>query len=95
MDGLISFLASHHAMRAEVVLKRNGVAAQLIPGPKELSPNCGVALRFEYARRETAVAVLAGKGVRIDQVHFYRPRTDDWSQRQADRRETERPEEEE
>ncbi len=79
MDGLISFFASHHAMRAETVLKRNGLVARLIPGPKELSPNCGVALRFEYSQRESVVAILLAKSVRIDGVHFYRPRTDDWN----------------
>jgi putative Se/S carrier protein len=79
MDGLISFFASHYAIRAETVLKRNGLAAQLIPGPKDLSPNCGVALRFDYAMRDDAVALLAAKNVRIDGVHFYRPRTDDWN----------------
>ena len=80
MDGLISFFASHHAIRAETVLKRNGLAAQLIPGPKELSPNCGVALRFDYARCEDVLALLAAKKVRIDGVHFYRSRTDLWNE---------------
>ena len=84
MDGLISFFASHHAIRAETVLKRNGLAAQLIPGPKELSPNCGVALRFDYTQREKALAVIAAKNVRIDGVHFYRPRTDEWNGRGAE-----------
>ena len=79
MDGLISFFGSYHALRAETVLKRNGFAAQLIPGPKELSPNCGVALRFDYAERETVATVLATKSVRIDAIHFYQPRTDDWN----------------
>ncbi len=79
MDGLISFFASHHAIRAEAVLKRNGLVVQLIPGPKDLSPNCGVALRFEYALRENVLAMLAAKSVRIDGVHFYRPRTDNWN----------------
>ncbi len=78
MDGLISFFASHYAIRAETVLKRNGLASRLVPGPKDLSPNCGVALRFEYARRESVLAVLASKNVQIEGVHFYRPRTDDW-----------------
>ena len=86
MDGLISFFASHHAIRAEAVLKRNGLAAQLIPGPKDLSPNCGVALRFDYAMRENVLALLAAKSVRIDGVHSYRPRTDDWHVLQAERR---------
>lgn len=78
MDGLISFFASHHALRAETVLKRNGLAGQLIPGPRELSPNCGVALRFDYAERENVVTILAAKSVRIDGIHFYQPRTDEW-----------------
>ncbi len=86
MDGLISFFASHHAIRAEAVLKRNGLAAQLIPGPKDLSPNCGVALRFEYALRENVLAMLAAKSVKIDGIHFYRPRTDDWNLFPAERR---------
>jgi hypothetical protein len=79
MDGLISFFASHHAIRAETVLKRNGLAARLIPGPKEFSPNCGVALRFEYAQRDNVLAILDAKRVRIDGIHLYRPRTDDWN----------------
>ncbi len=79
MDGLISFFASHHAIRAETLLTRNGLAAKLIPGPKDLSPNCGVALRFQYAERENVVTLLAAKSVRIDGIHFYKPRTDDWN----------------
>ena len=79
MDGLISFFGSYHAIRAETMLRRAGFAAQLIPGPKELSPNCGVALRFEYPRRDEVLAVLAEKRVRIDDVHFYQPRTDTWN----------------
>jgi hypothetical protein len=78
VDGLISFFASHHAIRAETVLKRKGHAAKLVPGPRELSPNCGVALRFEYSRRDEVLALLADHRVRIDGVHLYRPRTDEW-----------------
>ena len=79
MDGLISFFASHYAIRAETVLKRSGFTSRLVPGPKDLSPNCGVALRFEYAHRENVLAALAAKKVQIEKVHFYRPRTDNWS----------------
>lgn len=78
MDGLISFFGSYHAIRAETVLERDGFAVKLIPGPKELSPNCGVALRFEYEQRDRVEALLGEKHVRIEAVHFYRPRTDQW-----------------
>ena len=67
MDGLISFFGSYHAIRAEMVLSRSGFRSRLVAGPRELSPNCGVALRFEYREREP-----------IDGVHEYRPRTDAW-----------------
>jgi hypothetical protein len=79
MDGLISFFGSYHALRAETLLKRFGMEARLIPGPKELSPNCGVALRFHYAQRENAIAILAAKKVSVDGIHFYQPRTDEWN----------------
>jgi hypothetical protein len=78
MDGLISFFASHHAIRADFVLRRGGFASRLVPGPRELSPNCGVALRFEYADRDKALPLLASSKVQIDGVHVYAPRTDRW-----------------
>lgn len=78
LDGLIVFFASHHAIRAEKMLREAGMSVELIPGPKDISPNCGVALRFEHAHREAALAILDSRGVRIDEVHMYRPATDEW-----------------
>jgi hypothetical protein len=78
MDGLISFFASYHAIRADTIMKRHQLPARLVPGPRELSPNCGVALRFQYADRDTALSLLASHHVQIDGVHAYVPRTDRW-----------------
>jgi hypothetical protein len=78
MDGLITFFASHYALRAETVLKRGGLRAKLIAGPRDLSPNCGVALRFEYACRERAIGLLDAQRVQVDAVHKFVPRTDGW-----------------
>ena len=78
LDGLLTFFASHHAIRAEKVLRDAGFAAELIPGPKELSPNCGTAVRFECERRAGALAVLTEAHVEVDEVHAYVPRSDDW-----------------
>ena len=74
LDGLVTFFASHHAIRAEKVLSKAGLHIRLIPGPKELSPNCGVALRIEFAERDTARAVLDKKKVQVDEIIQYRPR---------------------
>lgn len=78
LDGLLTFFASHHAIRAEKTLRVAGLAVVLIPGPKELSPNCGVAVRFEYASRDEALSLLKAKKVQVDEVHQYRPQTDGW-----------------
>ena len=78
LDGLLTFFASHHAIRAEKTLRTAGLQALLIPGPKQLSPNCGVAVRFEYAREQEALALLEAKHVQVDEVHEYRPQTDGW-----------------
>ena len=83
MDGLITFFGSHYALRAETVLKRNGLAAKLVAGPRDLSPNCGVALRFEYADRERALGLLDAHRVQIDGVHRFVPRTDRWRSTEA------------
>jgi hypothetical protein len=83
MDGLITFFASHYALRAERVLTRGGLSAKLIAGPRDLSPNCGVALRFEYAQRERALGLLDAQRVRVDGVHEFVPRTDEWRSGEA------------
>lgn len=80
LDGLITFFASHHAIRGEKVLRTGGLETELIPGPKELSPNCGVALRFEYAERDRALGLLEQRKVEVDEVMEYTPRTDDWDE---------------
>ncbi len=76
LDGLLTFFASHHAIRAEKVLAAAGLDVELVPGPKELSPNCGVAVRFRYEDREAAARTLAEASVKLDEVHPYRPATD-------------------
>jgi hypothetical protein len=83
MDGLITFFASHYALRAETVLKRGGLGVKLIAGPRDLSPNCGVALRFDYEQRERALGLLEAQRVRIDGVHQFTPRTDAWGKHEV------------
>ncbi len=67
----MTFFGSHHALRAESVMKRGGFHVRLIPGPREISPNCGVALRFSYDRREEAVTLLEVNSVQFEAVHHY------------------------
>ncbi len=76
LDGLVTFFASHHAMRAEKALRKEGIAAALVPGPREISPNCGVAMQFEYAQVERVRELLAANKVQIEAIHQYRMEMD-------------------
>ncbi len=71
LDGLVTFFASHHAVRAEKVLKKSGFSVMLVPGPREISPNCGVALQFEHKLLEQVKETLSQNKVQIEAIHQY------------------------
>ena len=71
-DGLVTFYASLHAMRAENLLNQAGLECQLIPGPRAISPHCGVALQCWYADAARVGELLAAKHVQVEQVHAFR-----------------------
>jgi len=70
--GVVTFFSSHHAMQAEKVLQNAEFEVKLIPGPKEISPNCGVALQFDYQSKEKIEDVLQNKNVKYEAVHLYK-----------------------
>jgi hypothetical protein len=71
LEGVVSFFGSYHAMRAESVLRKAGRPALLIPGPREISPNCGVALRFDYQQRQEVQELLDRSFVQYESFHHY------------------------
>jgi hypothetical protein len=69
--GVVSFFASEHAMRAERVLQRADIPARLVPGPREVSPNCGVAVAFVWDDEPRVAQALAEKKIRFEAIHPY------------------------
>lgn len=69
--GVVSFYASEHAMRAERVLERAELAARLVPGPREVSPNCGVAVAFVWEQEPEVEQALRAAKVRFEAIHRY------------------------
>jgi hypothetical protein len=43
----------------------------LIPGPREISPNCGVAVRFDFDRKEEVLIVFDDCMVHYEDIHYY------------------------
>ena len=67
--GVVTFFSSQHAIRAEETLKEKGYEVSLMAGPKEISPNCGVALQFQPQYRDE-------KDVLFEAVHLYTPKVE-------------------
>jgi hypothetical protein len=56
-------------MQAEAVLLRAKLTAKLIPTPRELSSDCGLALRFEWSANEEVQSLLKEMHVETAGVH--------------------------
>jgi len=53
------------AMRSEAVLHRAGIDVKLIPVPRNLSSDCGLAVRIPDSDRQRALECLAKEHVEI------------------------------
>lgn len=62
-DIVAIFHGIHRVMKAEKILKQAGADILLIPTPRELSSDCGLALRFAPSEQERVLAVLAAEGL--------------------------------
>lgn len=63
--GVMLFYTSSMVFRAEKILLSAGIPGKLIPTPRELSSDCGIALQFEWERRWDAQQALQAGGVEI------------------------------
>jgi len=66
---VVLFHSTQAAIKAERVLVRAGVAVKLIPTPRQLSSDCGTALRCAWADADTVIAALRAAQVEYDSVH--------------------------
>ena len=69
--GVVSFYASEHAMRSERLLQRAGLPARLVPGPREVSPNCGVAVAFRLEDEPAVERLLNDAKIRFEAIHEF------------------------
>jgi len=69
--GVVSFFASEHAMRSERLMQRAGIPARLVPGPREVSPNCGVAVAFRWEDEPEVEQLLKDAKIRFEAVHHF------------------------
>jgi hypothetical protein len=58
-DYVAIFNSVHRVMKAEKLLKGENLPILLIPAPRALSADCGLAIRYAAADREQVEALLA------------------------------------
>ncbi len=61
--GVVLFHTTTAALRAEKTAQKAGLKVKLIPTPRELSSDCGIALRFDLADRQPLEQALSAAGV--------------------------------
>ena len=71
-DGVLIFHSIHRVMRAEKILKSAGVDVRLVPVPRQLSSDCGLALVFPLSQRSAVQEELEGAGCLFEEVHALR-----------------------
>jgi Protein of unknown function (DUF3343) len=64
---VVLFKSVSHALKAEKILKGEGIPFKLIPVPKHISSDCGVCLRFMPDLKEKILQELSGR-VEISEV---------------------------
>jgi hypothetical protein len=67
-QGVVLFFTTSSALRAERVLLDANFTVKLIPTPRELSSDCGIACRFEWEERQRVKRTLDEAHVEISAV---------------------------
>lgn len=68
--GVVLVPSTSHAIRAERVCHLAGLKVKLIPTPRQLSSNCGTALRFNWEEQEKVEEALRTNKVDYEGVHL-------------------------
>jgi hypothetical protein len=71
--GVVLFYTNSGVMQAEAILMKAGLALKLIPTPRQLSSDCGVALRFNWEQEQQVRELLARARVEISGIHLLDP----------------------
>jgi hypothetical protein len=64
-DYVAVFHSVHRVLKAEKILKEASISFTLIPAPRQLSADCGLALCFDPAESARIADMLDGAGVAI------------------------------
>lgn len=67
--GVVLFYTSSSVMRAEKTLMKENLTVKLIPTPRDLSSDCGTALRFDWEHVDRVEALLDTTRIEFDGIY--------------------------
>ena len=70
-DFIAVFHSIHRVMKAEKILKGVGVPIQLIPAPRQISSDCGLALRYTPEDAEQVKEFLVAQALPPAEIYQY------------------------
>jgi hypothetical protein len=70
-DYVAIFNSVHRVMKAEKLLKGEKLPMLLIPAPRALSSDCGLAIRYAAAERLQIEALLAGAKLLPEEIYLF------------------------
>jgi len=68
-DGVLIFHSIHKIMKAEKILKKASLDIKLMPVPRQLSSDCGLAITFKFEECETIQETLSASGCVFEELH--------------------------
>lgn len=68
IHGVVLVPSVSHSLRAEKALAEAGLTVKLIPTPRQLSSDCGTAIRFPWEQRDAVQRVLDDARLAYDRI---------------------------
>lgn len=69
-DYVAIFNSVHKVMKAEKLLKKENIPMLLIPAPRSLSSDCGLAIRYASADRQRIEAILSAAALLPEEIYL-------------------------
>lgn len=73
MKYVFLFESVHRVMRAEKILKEKGIPTDLIPVPREINSDCGVAVEVDFELGKEALDVLEENRISVLECYMKNP----------------------
>ena len=69
-DYVAIFNSVHKVMKAEKLLKKESIPMLLIPAPRSLSSDCGLAIRYAPAERQRIETLLSAASLLPEEIYL-------------------------